>query len=100
MEGIMTKTPMIIGNTYRITSKFYAFDSDVLTDCDGDVTLRIYDTAHTQVGSDVTATRESTGTYHADYTAVATGYTWEISGLMGGKPALGTGILQPVVAKS
>mgnify|MGYP001255510923 CR=1 FL=1 len=168
----MTKTAMIIGNTYRLTSKFYAFGSDVLTDCDGDVTLRIYSseqtnilpsinatpasistitttadltgsvhvgdillitiegtiqtetvaaitsslitvagvplsgtitaivTAHTQVGSDATAARDSTGTYHADYTAIATGYTWKMSGLMGGKPAIDTGILTPVIAKS
>jgi len=97
----MTTTPtnVRLGSTYRITVPFYALsDGTTLTDLDAPPTLQAYDIAGTTaIGSAVTCTRDSAGTYHGDLEissptfAVNTGYMWKMAGLSGTKAQDQTG---------
>ena len=92
----MTNAKMKVNNTYRITTTFRSFDTNAVTDCTGDVTLKIYDGGtRVQVGTTITATKSSIGIYYAHYTPTVEGFFyWVMGGTMGGLPVLDSGELR------
>lgn len=88
----MSVTLMKLNNTYKITTIFRSFATDVPTDCTGNVLLKIYDVNEVQVGSSTTSTKTATGTYTAYYTPTAKGlFFWTMSGTMDGSAVLDSG---------
>lgn len=87
----MIKT-LRLGSTYRISVPFYSLaDGTTPADLDTAPTLQVYDSdGITPVGSAITCTKSSTGTYYGDLeldpvTFAVGAYIWKMSGHSGSK---------------
>lgn len=80
---------ILTGDTIRLKASFYSF-AGVLADPDV-VTVKVYSHIGQQVLTTATATKDSTGVYHYDYTIpVESGdLVYEFSGTMDGTVSLG-----------
>lgn len=79
----MTAAIYQCGDTIRVTDRFYNF-SLVLTDLSAPPSVKVYQADKvTQVGTTISATKASTGTYYADVTLPTTEgiYYIEFSGM-------------------
>jgi uncharacterized protein YfaS (alpha-2-macroglobulin family) len=83
------------GDTVRLSAAFYNF-ADELADCDGNVTVTVYDHTGAQIATGV-ATRSSTGAYYYDYTTTDEGmFTYEFSGMSGGTAVVRRSVISVV----